>query len=120
MKLPRLLQRIKLWVPLPAAFVCLDSELHSQYHKCGNANQVRCQSGLDNGQAYVRHGWIPAPKYRPTGRLENKGDKVRDHEGDGVCSWTKAREVGPVDLDDAGQAQVDGGAEEGRPYGKTN
>lgn len=48
--------------------------------------------------------------------LENEGDEVAGAEYEGVCAGLEAGEVGAVDDDDAGEAQIDGSGEEGGGY----
>ena len=46
--------------------------------------------------------------------LEDEGDEIAGTEDECVSSGFEAGEVLPVDYDDAGEAEVDGGGEEGR------
>lgn len=52
--------------------------------------------------------------------LQDQREEIEADEGDGIDGRAKARNVSAIDDDDAGQAQVDGGADEGGGDGEAD
>ena len=102
----------------------LDAEVkvRGERHEDDDRNDLPRQTSnhdIDTGllarRAGVRGGSDPT-----TGTLENQREEVEDDERDGVCARLEARKALTIDDDDARQAEVDGGREEGRADGQAD
>lgn len=91
-----------------------------QQHKGEHAGDVEGEPRAQDAEPRVERLLVQraAAGHEPAARgLQHEGGKVAHHEGDGVGARLQARVGGPEDGDDAREAEVQGGAEEGRADG---
>lgn len=108
------MERGELRVPCARIPVDRVGDLARQEHVDANRAEVHAQTRLEDGQGGVERVEVGlAHREGAAAGLEDEGEEVGEHEDDGDGARAQPGDVLAVDGDDASQAEVDGGADEG-------
>lgn len=96
-------------------------EIGTHAHEQEQGNHLEGQAGNHDINARLLRVVIVGRRGNGTsGRLQNEGEDIETDEGDGINGRAEARNVSAIRDDDAGEADVDGGAEESRGDGEAD
>lgn len=101
---------------VPCARVLIDrvGDLARQEHVDADRAEVHAQTRLEDGQGGIERVEVGlADGEGAAAGLEDEGEEIGEHEDDGDGARAQPGDVLAVDGDDARQAEVDGGADEG-------
>lgn len=91
-----------------------EGEIGTHGHEQEQRHHLERQAGNHDIHArLLRVVFVARRRNGTSGRLQNQREDVETDEGDGIDGRTESRNGSAVDDDDAGQAEIDGGAEEG-------